>query len=209
MTDDPTTGAKPGAGATPAAAGKPTDDTDKPPAKDDELGDGGKAALQAERIRARDEKKRADDAEAALETLREATASESEKAVNAARKEGEKASDAKWQERIRTVEVRGALRGAGIANEHILGLAVHSEEFAKLAVADDGSVSGITEAVAAFKKNVPEAFAAAAPVDERKPGEKVPGVASGVQDQPDDGIKPGYDRLSQAYAELDAAKSKK
>lgn len=203
MADDDGKGGTPESGGTPD---KPADKGGTPDAAEDVTGL--KAALAAERAKAR----RADALERELEELKAGNATEAEKALTAARKEGEKAADAKWQERVRAIEVRGALRGAGIANERFLALAVHSDEFSSLAVDPDGNVSGITEAVALFKKNVPEAFAAAGAGEaggskDEKP--KVPPVASGVQANPDEGIKPGYDRLTQAYAELDAAKSRK
>ena len=204
MPDEPVTGATPGAGATPATTTATTPPAD--PAKGDtELGDAGKRAIQEERTQRAAEKKRADDAEAELQKLRDATSSETDKAINTARREAEAAERAKWQERFRAAEVRGALRGAGIVNDRMLALAVGAPEFANLAVGDDGSVAGVSDAVEAFKVAMPEAFKPAA---DPRPGAGGT-VRTGVQPPPEQAqVQPGYERLSAAYAAADAAKTK-
>lgn len=201
MPDDPSTGATPGGGATPPQPGGQTPPPATPPATGDDLGDAGKRALQAERDARAAEKKRADELEAELTKIREATASESEKAIAQAKREAQAESDAKWKQRFVQAEVRGALRGAGIANDRFLAMALADTAFSGLAVDGDGNVTGVADAVEAFKTAVPEAFKAAEP----QPPKGQP--RQGVQPPPADAtVAPGYDRLSRAYSELETAK---
>lgn len=155
--DPPAGDAKP---TPPPTGAKPAGDT-KPDAKDDELGEGGKAALEAERVRARTEKRRADAAETELQRLRDATQSESEKAINDAKKEARTESDAKWSGIIRQVRVEGALIAAGCSDPAI---ASRATEFAELSVSDTtGEVEGLTATVEAFKAAHPTLFTARVP----------------------------------------------
>jgi len=176
MPDEPTTGATPGAGATPAQAGQPTTTppaaqgatppaaTTAPaaaqsPATDDEaaLGDAGKRILAEARRREREAEARAKAAEQERDALREATQTETEKAIAAARKEGEATVRAAFEARIRRSEIRTALTAAGITASE-LDLASMAPEFGRLKVTDDG-VDGLTEAVATFKALHPALFA--------------------------------------------------
>jgi hypothetical protein len=154
------------AGAKPAGA--------KPDTKDEPLGDGGKAALEAERVRARNEKKRADTAEAELQRLRDATQSESEKAINDAKKEAAAEERSKWVGVIRQTRVESALTAAGCSDPSIVSRAT---EFAELNVTDTGEVEGLTATVDAFKAAHPTLFTARVP--------------SGSADQ---GVKPTDDK---------------
>jgi len=180
MPDEPTTGATPGAGATPAQAGQPTTTppaaqgatppaaTTAPaaaqsPATDDEaaLGDAGKRILAEARRREREAEARAKAAEQERDALREATQTETEKAIAAARKEGEATVRAAFEARIRRSEIRTALTAAGITASE-LDLASLAPEFAALVVTDDG-VDGLAQAVAAFRTAHPTLFAPARP----------------------------------------------
>ncbi len=187
-----TTGAMPATGATPETD---ADVDPKPATGEGDLGDAGKRALHEEREGRSSEKRRADAAEAELTRMREATSSESEKLIHAAKREAAAEERAKWQERFRSAEVRGALRGAGIVNDRMLSLAIAAPEFAALTVTDDGAVTGVSEAVDAFKAAMPEAFA-------QKEQPRTNGtVRTGVQTPPSDpDVKPGYERLQAAYA---------
>jgi hypothetical protein len=195
MTEPTTTGAMSGGGATPPAAPvtpPATPPDPKPATGDDQLGEGGKAALKEERAARATAERERDALTKELETLRGSTQSDSERAVAQARREAEAAERAKWQDRIRAVEVRGALRGAGLVNDHFLALATSAPEFKELTVADDGTVSGVTAAIEQFRTNYPEAFP--------KAGGTSPGtVAAGPQTPPTE-VKPGMDRLTAAYA---------
>lgn len=169
MPDDPTTGATPGGGATPPAAGQgqpaggatppATEPTTQPPATGDEgLGEAGKAALRREREAAAAEKKRADAAEEELRKLREATQSDQDKALADARKEGERTATERWQGAVRSANVMSALRSAGVANEKLVATLAKADAFSKLEARDDGTVAGLDEALAAAKSDFPEAF---------------------------------------------------
>ena len=174
MPDEPTTGAMPGTGATPAQAGQPT--TTTPAASgatpaagttapaaattsatdDPALGEAGKRILVEARRQAKDAESRAQAAEAERDALRTATQSEAEKATQAAVKEAEKAITVTFEARIRRSEVRSALTAAGISATEV-DLAMAAPEFARLKVTDDG-VDGLTEAVTTFKALHPALF---------------------------------------------------
>jgi hypothetical protein len=156
MSDNASTGATPAAaGATPAqttpvspAADLPT--TPPPATGDDGLGDPGKRAIAEERQAARNEKARADKAEKALSDLQNATASDADKALKAAKDEGANEVRTVLHGLLRQAKVESALAAAGI-NPSVLDLASKASEFAALRVTDDGTVEGLTEAVAQFK----------------------------------------------------------
>lgn len=157
------------AGATPAAAGAtPAQTTPVSPAADpvtpttpamgdDGLGDAGKRAIDAERASARAEKARADKAEKALTDLQNASKSDAEKALAAAKAEGASEVTERYHAMIRRSEVKAALAGSGI-NPSVLDLALGAPEFAGLKVADDGSVEGLDAAVAQFKGSRADLF---------------------------------------------------
>lgn len=155
--DPPASDAK----ATPPPTGAKPADGAKPDAKDEELGEGGKAALAEERRQRAAERKRADAAETELLKLRDATQSESEKAVNDAKKEARAESDAKWSGVIRQVRVEGALIAAGCSDPAI---ASRATEFAELPISDTtGEVEGLTATVEAFKAAHSTLFTARVP----------------------------------------------
>lgn len=184
------TGAMPGAGATPAQDGQqPTTSTPPagatPPAgttapaaatssaTDDEsaLGDAGKRILAEARRQAKAAEERAKAAEAERDTLRTATQTETEKAIEAARKDAEKATTERFEARIRRSEVRTALTAVGITASE-LDLASAAQEFAGLKVTEAG-VDGLAEAVASFKTAHPALFA--------KPAAAIGDVGGGVR----------------------------
>lgn len=70
------------------------------PATGDDLGEPGKKALESERTRAKDAEKRAKTAERELEQHRQASMSESEKAVAEAEKRGEQKAAQQWSQRL-------------------------------------------------------------------------------------------------------------
>lgn len=184
------------AGDPPAGEGKPAKPADaspaetkpdeaKPEPKDEPLGEGGKAALVKEREQRAAEKKRADAAEAELTKLREATQSESEKAINEAKKQATAEERNKWTGVIRQTRVESALMAAGCNDPSIAALA---REFTDLKVTDEGDIENLTATVEAFKKSHPTLFTAR--------------VASGSADQ---GAKPtGPNRPQTLESALDA-----
>lgn len=171
MTETAAVGATPAAGgATPPqsppatpAAGQPT--APPPPATSDDypegLGDAGKRAIdrmKAERDSA------LDSAKAAVrerDELKARTQTESERALDEAKKSGASEVTERFHVQIRRAEVRSALTGAGI-NASVLDLAAKADEFAALKVSDDGEVAGLDAAVEAFKRARPDLFTAKA-----------------------------------------------
>ena len=164
MTDTPSAGATPVAGGatpsqTPASPAAPASGGTTAPATGDPdgLGDAGKRAIQAEReakaaaIRERDELK------ARLDELENASKSDHEKAIAAAKNEGKAEVLGKYQGAVRRSEVRAALSAAGISST-VLDLAAKADEFESLKVTDDGDVEGLDAAVEAFKKARPDLF---------------------------------------------------
>lgn len=158
-----------GDGATPPASGQqpatpPATSSTPPPASGGEpqpdadgmTTDAGREALRRER-----EARKA--AEKELEELRGLSASDAEKAAKKAVDEATKARDDFWASRIRATETRSALRAAGLTNEKDLELAVNAPSLQALSVGDDGTVTGLADAVAAFKKDHPSLFTPAAP----------------------------------------------
>jgi hypothetical protein len=103
--------------------------------------------MKAERDAAQSAAKAASDELAALKL---ASASDSEKALAQARKDGGAEVLTKVQAQIRRSEVKAALVGAGI-NASVLDLAVNAPEFMALKVDDDGVVTDLEATVATFK----------------------------------------------------------
>jgi hypothetical protein len=159
MTDNASAGATPAVpGATPGQTAGTEPATPVPATGTDEaLGDTGKRALEAERKAAREAQRRAEAAEKALEDLKLAGASETEKAIAAARKEGAAEVTERYHAQIRRSEIKAALVGAGI-NGSVLDLAAKADEFGGLKVTDDGEVEGLDQAVAAFKASRADLF---------------------------------------------------
>lgn len=173
MSEPAGTGATPGPGATPgqpaatttppAGATPPAPSPATPPATgDDGLGDAGKRALTAEREARAAAEARAKAAEEERDALRTAGLSDQDKALSDAKRTATSERDAHWKARIRAVEVRGALRGAGAVNAEIIELALSARQFRDLKVdAETGAVEGLEAAVESFKAAVPQAFGTA------------------------------------------------
>lgn len=123
------------------------------------MGEAGTRALAVERKRADAAEKAAKALQARLEAVESASKTESEKAIEQARKEGASEAQGKANERIRRSEVRRALTSAGV-NPGLLDLAAKADEFGSLKVNDEGDVDGLDAAVEAFKKTMPDLFRA-------------------------------------------------
>jgi hypothetical protein len=180
-------GEAPAGGATPPATGQPTGQPTPPaapptpaptpgatPPVDGMATDAGRRALDAERTRA-------ETAEKELAKLRAATQTESEKALELARKEGETSATTKLQAQLRQTEVRSALRAAGLTNDKTLALATRAAEFEALKVEEDGSVKDLAKTVETFKKDHPEMFEAPKPAP---PGQPTRGVNGTEPERP-------------------------
>lgn len=96
--------------ATPPAP-DPSSATPPEPKADDDLGDAGKKALDAERARAKEADKRAKAAEAELEKFRKSQMSDQEKAVAQARDEGKAEATSAAAQRLAGAEIKAALAG--------------------------------------------------------------------------------------------------
>jgi len=202
MATETTTGATPGTDATseqagqgqPSAGATPgTASATEPATGEEALGNAGKAAIAREREARDAEKKRADAAEKELTKLREATQSEQEKVLTAAKRETADERDAFWQGRIRSAETRGALRSAGIGNEKLLSAIAAGSTFANLTVNDDGTVAELERAVEQARKDYPEAFASTTTVT------RGPQTSIGSDDAllgPQDRLRRGYELSS-------------
>jgi len=99
----------------PPADEAPAEEPTAAPADDDGLGDAGKKALAAERAAAKAAEKRAKAAEAELEKIRLANASDAEKAAAAAKAEGRAEALAVSNARLLRAEVKAA--AAGVLND--------------------------------------------------------------------------------------------
>jgi hypothetical protein len=168
-------GEAPAGGAMPPVTGQPTGQPTPPatpptpaptpgatPEPDAMATDAGRRALQAERDRA-------EKAEKELEKLRAANQSESEKAIDTARKERATSATTKLHGQLRQTEVRSALRAAGLTNDKTLALAARAAEFDALKVEEDGSVKDLDKTVETFKKDHPEMFAEPKPAPGGQP----------------------------------------
>ena len=142
------------AGATTGtAAGATTDSsaTDTSATDEAQLGEGGKRAIAAERAKVKAAEDRAKAAEKERDDLKLATASDSEKAIAAAKKAGADEVLTRVHAQVRRSEVKAALSAAGI-NASVLDLAAKADEFAALKVDDEGEVEGLADAIKDFKK---------------------------------------------------------
>lgn len=155
---EPGDGAAPPTGQSPADS--PATDPRTPPATGDPdaLGDAGKRALDAMKAERDAAKREAADVKRRLDELEGANATETEKAIKAAREDSAKAVRAEFEAKIRRSEARSALRVAGVTNEKDLELAANAPEFASLAVGDDGAVTDLAAAVEQFRKDHPSLF---------------------------------------------------
>lgn len=124
------------------------------------LGDAGKRALKAERDARREAERRAAAAEKERDDLRTATQSESEKAINDAKKQAATEERQKWEGLIRRTRVEAALATEGCIDPALAALA---PDFADLKVSDTGMLDGLDSTIEAFKKAHPRQFAATAP----------------------------------------------
>lgn len=190
------TGAMPGAGAMPvqadgngaaagampaATAGKDPATAAKPAMDEAALGEPGKAALDRERDARQAAEDRAKAAETQLEEMRAGTQTEHERELATAKREAAKERDTHWEARFREVVAEGALRGAGIASEKDLRLALLAPSFANLKVDENGVVQGVEDAIEAFKKDHPAMFGKAA---EPTPGGSWGGAEGGTSRKP-------------------------
>jgi hypothetical protein len=125
----------------------------------------------------------------AAEAAQRETETEHEKALRRAAEEAEAKAEAHWKPRIALAAAKGALRDAGAVLADPAGKPLPGREarmlrmldLRELDVADDGTVSGLAEQVAAMKAETPELFerrepAARPKVDaaDRKPEPKKP-----------------------------------
>jgi hypothetical protein len=149
----PQTPAQPAAPTTPATPAAPAT------GDDDGLGEPGKRAIRAERERAAAAERERDELKQRLEDLENSSKTEHEREVAQAKKDGAAEALTKVQAQVRRSEVRAALSGAGVSGA-MLDLASKADEFTTLKVTDEGVVQGLDQAIADFKKAMPDLFKA-------------------------------------------------
>ena len=142
------------AGAMPAQSAQAQSDPVPATGADEILGEAGLATLQKIRKEARDAARERDALRTELEAVRASNQSDSEKALAAARKEGATEVTAKADAKVRRSEVRRVLTAAGCVD---VG-AIDFGAFGDLAVTEDGDVTGLDKAVAAFRTDHPALF---------------------------------------------------
>lgn len=161
------------------AATPPADDKKqvaKPPSGSPESVLADLARERDKRQAAESEAKRLQGVEGELQKLREASQSESEKAINDAKREATTEERGKWEGVIRQTRVESALIAAGCTDPEIVSRA---SVFADLKVTDQGAVEALTETVETFKTAHPTLFTA-----------RVPGGSADQGRRPDTDQKP-------------------
>jgi len=131
---------------TPAAPAEPTQQQTPPadpPGNPEALGDAGKQAIDRMKAERNEATKQAKELQAQLDKLREATQSEQEKALAAARKEGETAARAATMPRLVAAEFKAAAAGR-LTTEQLAGF-IEDLDLTKY-LTEDGEVD--TERVA-------------------------------------------------------------
>jgi hypothetical protein len=133
-----------GGGGTPPAGSAPANTQGQEGGE--QLGEGGKAAIDRERAAAREANRlksaaeqRAEAAEAELAQLREANQSEAEKATAKAVKDATAAAVAQGNQRLVRAEVKAAAAAAGFHDARDAALLL-SDKFGQIKVGDDGHV---------------------------------------------------------------------
>lgn len=122
------------------------------------LGDPGKRALDRMKQERDSVSTERDALQRRVAELENASKSDQDKAIDTARQEGEKASDARWAGIVRSLRIEGALRDAGCIAPDV---AAASPALAKLEVdGSDGQVKGLVEAIDQFKESHPSLFGA-------------------------------------------------
>jgi hypothetical protein len=123
------------------------------PAQDDGLGDGGKAALEAERKARRAADKRLKDLEAELDQFRQSQMSETEKAIAQAKAQGRKEALVEATNRLARAELRAVAAGKLADPDDAAALIGDLSEF----VTADGDVNtkAMTSAIDALVKAKP------------------------------------------------------
>lgn len=96
---------------TPPQSTPPADPPAPEPPGDEPLGEAGKRALDAERRRAAELDKQLKAATAELDEFKRSQMSETEKAIEAARREGETAAEARWRQQTARLAVEAAAAG--------------------------------------------------------------------------------------------------
>lgn len=184
-----------GSGATPEPQGQQGDQ--KPPEGADDL-TRVREALEKERMLRKEAERKAKEGDtyrSRIEELEAASKSDLEKAVDAARKEGESAAAQRVNERLVKSEARAL---AAQAKFRDAGDAVHFLDLADVKVADDGTVdaAAITKQLDQLAKDKPYLLS------DDKPPVPTPGQAgigvTGAGGSPS--VSPGMGRLRQAYA---------
>ena len=135
------------------------------------------AALKKANREAAERRRAIHDMQAELDKLREANATEAEKAILAAKKEAAEATEAKYRPAVVNAHANAALAAAGCADADVRKTMLRLIDTGKVEIGDDGDITGgLTDQIDSLKAQFPEKFAkprpaAASAVDA---GPKVP-----------------------------------
>lgn len=152
-----------------AADGGDDDATDD----DEPLGEAGTKALEAFKARARKAEREAKAAAAELEKLRNASKSDTDRALDEAKKTAAAEERTKWEARALRAEAKSALAAAG-ATDVAIAVAAFLDQHRDLTVTEDGDVEELAATVGAFKKAHPTLFTARVPSGSADQGAKPP-----------------------------------
>jgi len=160
---EPGDGSNPPAGGDPPKPPAPSPTPPTPPATGEPQVDADGMASDAGREALRKERDRASRAEKALAELQATHATDDEKRDASLKAAAAKERDEYWAGRIRTTEVRSALRAKGLTDDKQLNLAANAPEFAALKVDEEGRVADLDRTIETFTKDYPNLFISAKP----------------------------------------------
>lgn len=177
-----------------------TGDENKP---DEQLGEAGKKALEAERKRANEaekarkaiEKER-DEYRQKWESYEADAKSDQEKAIEAARKEADTQARKEERERVNSILLKAEVRAAAAGKLADKEDAVRLLDLDSFEVKDDGAVDGeaISKAIEQLVESKPYLSAEGSPTPQGDPD-------GGTRQPAPRDVEPGFDRLVAAYSE--------
>lgn len=117
------------------------------------------AALRKANREAAERRRAIHDMQAELDKLREANATEAEKAILAAKKEAAEAAEARWRPAVVAMRAEVALRAAGVTDDGDIELLAGKIDAKKVELDDSGTVvGGLAEQVEALKEKHSKLF---------------------------------------------------
>ena len=118
------------------------------------------AALKKANREAAERRRAIHDLQTELDKLREANASEAEKALMAAKKEAAEATEAKYRPAVVNAHATAALAAAGCAAADVRKTLLRLIDTGRVEIGDDGDITGgLTDQIDSLKAQFPEKFA--------------------------------------------------